>query len=84
MLLEPVHNLQSIDIGGVKCLVKVHKGRAIIRVLNQKKNIDFPVNKIVATVCDIDNKQVYTLHGSKSENENTGAFHQSYTYASPS
>ena len=68
VLLEPATPLQHYGIGGARCLVKVHKGKAIFRVINPSdKNIYLPVNRIVASVCDIDNEHVHLLESSQPD-----------------
>ena len=68
MLLEPAPTLQHLGLGGAKCLVKVNKNKAIFRVVNPSdQNINIPVNRIVASVCDIDSEHVHLLDGSKPD-----------------
>ncbi|MEW8547939.1 MAG: reverse transcriptase domain-containing protein [Candidatus Thiodiazotropha sp.] len=74
VLLEPIATLQNYGIGGAKCLVKVHKGKAVFRVLNPSdKNINIPANRIVASVCDVDSKHVHTLDGSQPDPTNSAS-----------
>ena len=66
VLLEPVSYLGTIGLGGAKCLVKVLKGKALFRVLNPtNKDVELPVNRVIASVCDIDNKHIHMLDGSQ-------------------
>ena len=68
VLLEPAPTLQHLGLGGAKCLVKVNKSKAIFRVVNPSdQNINIPVNRIVASVCDIDSEHVHLLDGSKPD-----------------
>ena len=67
VLLEPVKYLHDSSIGGAKCLVTVRKGRAFIRVMNPtSRDIELPVNKIVASVSDIHHDNVYVLDDSNT------------------
>ena len=48
VLLEPIATLQNYGNGGAKCLVKVHKGKAVFRVLNPNdKDKNIHVNKLL-------------------------------------
>lgn len=74
VLLEPVSYLQSQNIGGAKCLVKVHKGKAFMRVMNPTpQDIELPANRIVASICDIDKNNVHLLDGSNPKSSQNSA-----------
>ena len=63
-MLEPVSYLESLGIGGAKSLVKIHKGKAVLRVLNPaNKDIDLPANRVVAPVSEIDIEPIHALDG---------------------
>ena len=62
VLLEPRQSLALKHIVAAKCLVKVNKCKAYLRVLNPThRDITLPVNEILATVSDIEPASVFTL-----------------------
>ena len=66
VLLEPVSYLGSHGVGGAKCLVKVHKGKALLRVINPtNKDIHLPANRVVASDSEIDIEHIHALDGSQ-------------------
>ena len=71
VLLEPRQSLALKHIVAAKCLVKVNKSKAYLRVLNPThRDITLPANEILATVSDIEPASVFTL---STEDSNSSA-----------
>ena len=67
LLLEPVPYLQHKGVAGARCLVRVHKGKAILRVLNPTDtDIMLPMNRVVASASNVDLDNTYMLNDSCS------------------
>ena len=66
VLLEPVRNLQNLNIAGARCLVSAKNKRAIMRVINPTKNdVILSPTKVIANINLIESQQVYPF-----ENDN--------------
>ncbi|CAC5404338.1 unnamed protein product [Mytilus coruscus] len=62
VLLEPVSNLVDSNLTSAKCLVKIVKKRAVIRLMNPtNQEIHIPVTKVLASVSDIDLNFIHDL-----------------------
>lgn len=62
ILLEPLPSLHVRNVAGAKCLVRVKRGRAPIRLINPtSKDIYIPNHRVVATVSDIDTNNAHEL-----------------------
>ncbi|WAR08352.1 hypothetical protein MAR_018310, partial [Mya arenaria] len=76
VLLEPLTNLANHNVMGAKCLVKVKKGRATIRIINPTdKDVYLKGNKVLAivsqvrldSVCSLDDVSHKNLSSSMEE-----------------
>ncbi|KAK3084626.1 hypothetical protein FSP39_016530 [Pinctada imbricata] len=72
ILLEPVDRLVDNKLVGAKCLVNVHRSRAIFRVLNPTNQAIFlPKNIVVANAYKLDNSpQISSLNSCKTASIN--------------
>ena len=62
VLLEPLSNLVNNNIMGAKCLVKVNKGRAAIRLINPgDKCVHLKGNKVLAVVSEVVKENIFSL-----------------------
>ncbi|CAG2199339.1 unnamed protein product [Mytilus edulis] len=62
VLLEPVSNLVDSNLTSAKCLVKIIKKRAVIRLMNPtNQEIHIPATKVLASVSDIDSNFIHDL-----------------------
>ena len=60
ILLEPVRNLQNLNIAGARCLVSAKNKRAIMRVINPTKNdVILSPTRVIANINVIESQQVY-------------------------
>ena len=67
VLLEPLSDLMKRNVMGARCLVKVQKGKAVLRLANPTdKNIFWKNNTIFATVSEIDEQHVSCLDDKNS------------------
>ncbi|CAC5392281.1 unnamed protein product [Mytilus coruscus] len=67
VLLEPVSNLVDSNLTSAKCLVKINKKRAVIRLMNPtNQEIHIPATKVVASVSDIDLNFIHDLDNEPS------------------
>ena len=68
VLLEPLSKLTNINIMGAKCLVKVNKGRSVMRLVNPTdKDIHLRGNRVLAVVSQVDQAKIFTLNECKSD-----------------
>ena len=66
VLLEPLARLANENIMGAKCLVKVNKGKAVIRLINpNEKEIRLKGNKVLAVVSQVEQTNVFALNDSE-------------------
>ncbi|CAC5370038.1 Retrovirus-related Pol polyprotein from transposon 297 [Mytilus coruscus] len=66
VLLEPVSNLEDYNLTSAKCLVKINKKRAVIRLMNPtNQEIHIPETKVLAFVSDIDLNFIHNLDNNK-------------------
>ena len=62
VLLEPLSNLVNNNIMGAKCLVKVNKGRAALRLINPgDKCVHLKGNKVLAVVSEVVKENIFSL-----------------------
>ncbi|CAC5404284.1 Transposon Ty3-G Gag-Pol polyprotein,Transposon Ty3-I Gag-Pol polyprotein,Retrovirus-related Pol polyprotein from transposon 297 [Mytilus coruscus] len=62
VLLEPVSNLVDSNLTSAKCLVKINKKRAVIRLMNPtNQKIHILATKVLASVSDIDLNFIHDL-----------------------
>ena len=67
VLLEPLSKLASVNIMGAKCLVKVNKGKSVMRLINPtEKDIHLRGNKVLAIVSQVESTNIFTLNESES------------------
>ena len=72
VLLEPLSKLANVNIMGAKCLIKVNKGRSVMRLVNPTdKDIHLRGNRVLAVVAQIEKAKIFTLNESKSGNVQT-------------
>ena len=74
VLLEPVNDIQGLNLMTAKCLVKINNKKSVIRVLNPtNKPVTLPASKVLATVADIHEESIQELNDepSKETNVNT-------------
>ena len=71
ILLEPLASLANQNIMGAKCLVKVKKGKAILRLINPtEQTITLKNNKVLAVASEINNKYIFTLTETEQSQSN--------------
>ena len=67
VLLEPLGKLSYENIMGAKCLVKVNKGKSVMRLINPTdKVIHLRGNKVLAIVSQVEKANIFTLDESES------------------
>ena len=83
ILLEPIEAKCQLPEGLViaKCLVKVHKGKAVIRVLNPtNSDVKIRAHKVVAKISSVQTEQIYSLDDTGPSSSKT----QNHSSSSPS
>ncbi|VDI02278.1 Hypothetical predicted protein [Mytilus galloprovincialis] len=74
VLLEPNDEIQGLNLMSAKCLVKINKGKAVIRVLNPtKKSVTIHASKVLATVSDIEIESIQELNDAPTNDANIHA-----------
>ena len=74
VLVEPVAWLQKLNVHGAKCVVKVRKGKAVMRILNPTdKPIHMSGNKVIGIVTPLQQASVFTLSPHIPEQDNTAS-----------
>ena len=70
VLLEPLVKLANENILGAKCLVKINKGKAVLRLINpNESDIYLKGNKVLAIVSQVEKENIFSL--SEVGNETT-------------
>ena len=72
VLLEPLVKLANENILGAKCLVKVNKGKAVLRLINPNDHdICLKGNKVLAIVSLVEKENIFSLSADSDEPMNT-------------
>ena len=67
VLIEPLSKLSNETIMGARCLVRIKKGRAVIRMINpNNRDIHLKGNKVLAVVSQVETQNIFSL-GTDSE-----------------
>lgn len=60
VLLEPLTSLMNKNIMGAKCLVKIKKGEAFLRLINPtEKDVSLKGNKILAIASEVNTEHIF-------------------------
>ena len=77
MLLEPSVKFANENILGAKCLVKINKGKAVLRLINPNdSDIYLKGNKVLAIVSQVEKENIFSLK--EVENETTNLNHSNH------
>lgn len=72
VLLEPFSRLANESILGAKCLVRVNKGKSVMRLVNlSESDIYLRGNKVLAVVSQVEKANIFTLNDSEISHTNT-------------
>lgn len=72
VLLEPLSSLANESILGAKCLIKVNKGKSVMRLANlSESDVQLRGNKVLAVVSQVEKAHVFTLNDSESSHSKT-------------
>ena len=74
VLLEPQQNLAKLHLVAAKCLVKVQRGKAVIRLLNPtNSDIELKKSHVLAKITDVHSGQVYPIEDTHSASTFVGS-----------
>ena len=72
VLLEPLARLANENLLGAKCLVKVNKGKSVMRLINPTEtNIQIKGNKVLAIVSQVEKANIFMLDDGQTDQTET-------------